>query len=75
MKTENVVKRNIPLCIPDMGEDEISAVTAVLKYGWLAHGPMNHEFENLFATYIGVPHAVGAHNYSPLQRIRDWYAG
>jgi len=51
-------KRNIPLCIPDMDEQEFHAIGEVLKSGWLAHGPMNHEFEHLFAEFVGVPHAV-----------------
>ncbi|HEY3319481.1 MAG TPA: DegT/DnrJ/EryC1/StrS family aminotransferase [Planctomycetota bacterium] len=51
-------KRNIPLCIPEMDEQEIQAITAVIKSGWLAHGPMNHEFEKAFAQWVGVPHAV-----------------
>lgn len=49
---------NIPLCIPDMGDDEVQAIAAVIKSGWLAHGPMNHEFERVFAQFVGVPHAV-----------------
>jgi len=52
------VPRNVPLCIPDMDDAEIQAVAAVLKSGWLAHGPMNQEFEKQFAQYVGVPHAV-----------------
>lgn len=54
----NTQKRNIPLCIPDMGEDELNAVAEVLKSGWLAHGPKNHELEHQFAELVGVPHAV-----------------
>jgi perosamine synthetase len=41
-----------------MGEEEIRAVAEVLRSGWLAHGPMNHAFEQAFAEFIGVPHAV-----------------
>lgn len=48
----------IPLCIPDMGKEELSAIEDVLKSGWLAHGPKNKEFEESFASYIGVKHAV-----------------
>src|SRR3972149_3348172 len=50
--------RKVPLCIPEMGADEIAAVAEVIRSGWLAHGPKNHEFEAAFAQYIGVPHAV-----------------
>src|SRR5208283_2058465 len=55
---QKAVPRNVPLCIPDMDDAEIQAVAAELKSGWLAHGPMNHEFEKLFAQYLGVPYAV-----------------
>ena len=41
-----------------MDDEELRAVGEVLKSGWLAHGPMNHEFEHLFAELLGVPHAV-----------------
>jgi len=50
--------RKIPLCIPEMGDEEIQAAAEVIRSGWLAHGPRNHEFEEAFARYIGVPHAV-----------------
>ena len=56
--SDSPVKRNVPLCIPDMDDQELAAIAAVLKSGWLAHGPMNHEFEHLFAEFLGVPHAV-----------------
>ena len=49
---------NIPLCIPEIGEDDILAVTGVLSSRWLAHGQKNKEFEEHFAEYIGVKHAV-----------------
>jgi perosamine synthetase len=48
----------IPLCIPEIGDEEISAVTDVLKSGWLAHGPKNDEFESSFASYIGTKYAI-----------------
>ena len=50
--------REIPLCIPDIGREEISAVKKVLTSHWLAHGPKNEEFEKVFADYIGAKRAV-----------------
>ncbi|MBI3827898.1 MAG: DegT/DnrJ/EryC1/StrS family aminotransferase [Planctomycetes bacterium] len=50
--------RKVPLCIPDMGEEEIQAVAEVIRSGWLAHGPKNHEFEEAFSKALGVKHAV-----------------
>ena len=49
---------NIPLCIPNIGGEEISIVTEVLKSRWLAHGPKNKEFEENFASYIGTKYAI-----------------
>ena len=51
-------KRKIPLCIADLGQEEISAVTEVINSGWLAHGPKGMEFEEIFAQYIGVKHSI-----------------
>lgn len=48
----------IPLCIPAIADEEIAAVTDVLRSGWMAHGPKNHEFEAMFCDYIGVKHAI-----------------
>ena len=50
--------RKIPLCIPATGEEEIRAVSEVLSSGWLAHGPKNHEFEQMFGAYVGAKHAI-----------------
>lgn len=48
----------IPLCIPNIGDAELAAVEEVLRSGWLAHGSKNEEFEEKFASYIGVKHAI-----------------
>lgn len=50
--------RKIPLCLPAIGEEEINAVVKVLRSGWIAHGPKNHEFEDLFKRYVGVKYAI-----------------
>jgi len=50
--------RKIPLCIPFTGQEEKDAVNEVIDSGWYAHGPKNHEFEEGFAEYLGVDHAL-----------------
>ena len=53
---------NIPLGRPDIGEEEIALVKEVLLSGWLAHGPKSKEFEEKFAKYIGVKHAIAVNS-------------
>lgn len=48
----------VPLCEPDIRDSEVDAVEDVLRSGWLAHGPKNDEFEDAFAEYVGVEHAI-----------------
>ena len=48
----------IPLCKALIGDEEISAVNEVLKSGWLTHGLKTTEFEERFAEYINVRHAI-----------------
>jgi len=49
---------NIPLSRPDITESEIDAVGDVLRTPHLSLGPKLVEFEEMFAAYIEVPHAV-----------------
>lgn len=49
---------NVPLSIPNIGEEEISLVTQVLRSGWLAHGPKTKQFEEEFAKYMGTKFAI-----------------
>ena len=55
-------KMNIPLCKPFINEKEIELVKEVLESGWLAHGPKNKEFEELFSKYIGAKKAVSVNS-------------
>lgn len=48
----------INIASPQIGKEEIKAVTAVLKSGMLAQGPKVAEFEEKFAKFIGAKYAV-----------------
>jgi perosamine synthetase len=52
----------ISLAQPAIGQDEISAVTAVLESGKLTAGENVREFEKLFADYCGATHAIAVNN-------------
>jgi dTDP-4-amino-4,6-dideoxygalactose transaminase len=43
----------VPFFRPAIGEEEIEAVTSVLRSGWLTTGPKTREFEEKFAAYLG----------------------
>ncbi len=50
--------RVIPISKPWLGEEEKQAVAAVLESGQLAQGARTKEFEERFAEYCGVKHAI-----------------
>ena len=52
----------IPIAQPSLGEEENDAVLAVLASGMIAQGPETAAFEEEFAAYCGVPHAVAVNN-------------
>ncbi|HLT59312.1 MAG TPA: DegT/DnrJ/EryC1/StrS family aminotransferase [Limnochordales bacterium] len=52
----------IRLAQPQLGEEEIQAVQEVLRSGQVAAGPQVHRFEEAFAAYVGVRHAVAVAN-------------
>jgi dTDP-4-amino-4,6-dideoxygalactose transaminase len=48
----------ITLTTPDIGPEEIAAVTKVLESKWLTMGPATEAFENAFAAKMSVRHAI-----------------
>jgi dTDP-4-amino-4,6-dideoxygalactose transaminase len=52
----------IPIARPDVGEEEIAAVTEVLRSGMLAGGRRVAELEERWAAFIGVRHAIAVAN-------------
>jgi perosamine synthetase len=55
-------KRNIPIAIPSMGEEEWLAVKEPIEKGWLTQGPKVKEFEDLFAQMHSVKRALAVSN-------------
>src|SRR5205085_11782151 len=43
---------------PAIGEEEVEAVAATLRSGWLTTGPRTAELEERFAEYLGARHVV-----------------
>lgn len=52
------VPLRVPFFRPDIGQDEIDEVIAVLRSGWLTTGPRTERFEKEFADAVGARHAV-----------------
>jgi len=52
----------IPVARPDIGPEEIAAVTAVLESGMLAGGRRVAELEQRWAAFVGTKHAIAVSN-------------
>ena len=52
----------LPFTRPAVNEDDITAVSAVLRSGWITNGPVGAEFESAVAAYTGNSYAVGLAN-------------
>lgn len=52
----------LPFARPVIGEDEIAEVADTLRSGWLSTGPKTRRFEQEFASYLGVRHALAVNS-------------
>jgi dTDP-4-amino-4,6-dideoxygalactose transaminase len=52
----------IPFALPNIGEEEINEVIDTLRSGWLTTGPKTRLFEQQFAAFIGVKHALAVNS-------------
>lgn len=55
-------KSHIPFALPDIDDDEINEVVKCLKSGWLTTGPLTKKFEEQFAAYLNVKHALSVNS-------------
>jgi perosamine synthetase len=55
---ESPYELHVPFHRASVGEDEVRAVSDVIRSGWMTMGPKTFEFENQFAGYVGAEHAV-----------------
>ena len=54
--------KQIPFERPSIGQEEIKAVSRVLKSGWLTMGPETAVFEEEFAKYVGAKYAIAVNS-------------
>ncbi len=52
----------IPVFKPSCSDEEIAAVTEVLRSGWWGLGPKTKEFEDRFAAFLNIPYAVAVNS-------------
>ncbi|MFK5969586.1 MAG: DegT/DnrJ/EryC1/StrS family aminotransferase [Candidatus Marithrix sp.] len=52
----------LPFALPCIGEEEINEVVDTLRSGWLTSGPKTKYFEEEFANFIGIPHALAVNS-------------
>lgn len=52
----------IPFHRPEIGREEIDAVTATLESGWLTTGPRTSQFEQEFKAYVRAPYALAVNS-------------
>jgi dTDP-4-amino-4,6-dideoxygalactose transaminase len=52
----------LPYCLPQIGQEEIDEVVDSLRSGWITTGPKVKLFEERFAAYCGVRHAIAVNS-------------
>jgi len=61
-KEVSVKKRNIPISLPSMGQEEWEAIREPIFSGWVTQGHKVDQFEKLFAKRHHVKHAIAVSN-------------
>lgn len=50
---DTIAQAFLPFALPDIGDEEISAVTEALRSGWVTTGPKTKQFEHAFSEFLG----------------------
>jgi dTDP-4-amino-4,6-dideoxygalactose transaminase len=50
---DTIAQAFLPFALPDIGDEEISAVTEALRSGWVTTGPKTKQFEHAFGEFLG----------------------
>ena len=56
--TQQMVKKQITLAVPDIGNEELEEINKVFKTGFLTEGSTTKEFESVVADYLGFVHLL-----------------
>ena len=54
--------RNVPFCLPEVPDEAIDAVVAVLRSGWMTTGPQVTELETALGAYTGARHVLAVNS-------------
>lgn len=59
---DNLSNHFLPFALPEIGEEETKEVVDTLQSGWFTTGPKTARFEQDFAAYLKVPHALAVNS-------------
>lgn len=55
-------KMDVPFHRPSISEDEVEAVAESIRSGWITMGPVTADFEEQFASFVGMPYAIAVNS-------------